>query len=134
MNARGFSLVEVTVALLLLAIATTAALGLALAGFAATTEARRLELATAMAADLAGRLRSLGTVDWANLPAPGACLPHCAPAQLAAVEFAAWQGALAAALPGGRARLEGGVDAWLLTVEWEESGASVRELRWGMAR
>lgn len=134
MNARGFSLVEVTVALLLLATATVAALGLALGGFAATAESRRTELATAMAADLAGRIRMLGEIDWENLPAPGTCLPHCEAPELAALEFAAWQGALAAALPGAQAWLEGGAEAWLLTLEWDETGDRRRELRWGMAR
>lgn len=132
---RGFVMTEVLVALLLLTLAVTAVLALALGGFAATAEARRAEIAAGLAADLAGRTRATPGVDWTGLPAPLACGMACTPAQLAALELAAWQAAVAAALPDGTAVLEtGGVGELVVTLGWAESGHPQRELRMGIGR
>jgi len=135
MNARGFMMIEVLVALLVSAVAVTAALALALGGFAATAEARRAELATGLAADLAGRTRALPGVDWIALPAPAECAAACTPEQLAARELADWRAAAASALPAGAGRLEAAPGGELVvTLAWEETGGSRRELRLGIAR
>jgi len=135
MSARGFMMIEVLVALLVCAVAVTAALALALGGFAATAEARRAELATGLAADLAGRTRALPGVDWLTLPPPAECATACTPEQLAALELAAWRAAAATALPAGVALLEATPGGELVvTLTWAERGASHREVRLGIAR
>jgi len=135
MKAHGFTLVEVLVALAVLAIITSAATALALRGLAATAEARRAETAAALAADLAGRIRALRSVDWTALPAPAPCGLPCPPGQLAAQELAEWQAAVATALPGGAASLEDrGSGQLVVTLAWIETGGSTRSLRWGIAQ
>lgn len=135
MKARGFTLVEVLVALAVLALITSAATALALRSFAATAEARRAETAAALAADLAGRIRALRSVDWTALPAPAPCGLPCPPAQLAAQELAEWQAAVATALPSGTALLEDrGSGQLVVTLSWTETGGSTRSLRWGIAQ
>jgi type IV pilus modification protein PilV len=134
MNMRGFTMIEVTVALLVLAISITGVLALALGGLAATAEARRAEIAAALIADLAGRTRALDAVDWTLLPLPGPCEPLCTPGERAALELADWQSAVAAALPAGNASLETGAAGELLvTLAWQETG-DVRQMRIGVAR
>jgi type IV pilus modification protein PilV len=135
MNGRGFTMFEVLVALLLLAVAVSSVLALGLRGFAATAEARRAEVAGALAADLAGRVRAFAAVDWTALPAPAPCPAACPPEQLAALELADWRAAVATALPDGAALLASGpAGELLLTLAWTETGGVSRELRVGIAR
>lgn len=132
---RGFVMTEVLVALLLLALAVTAVIGLALGGFAATAEARRAEIAAGLAADLAGRVRALSGVDWTGLPAAHACGTACTPEQLAALELAAWRASVAVALPAGTGKLEvAGVGELVVTLGWAEAGQPQRELHVGIGR
>lgn len=131
---RGFTMIEILVALLVLAVAVTAALALAMGGFAATAEARRAEVAAGLAADLTGRVRVLPGVDWAALPEPFECGAACTPEQLGALEFAAWQADVAAALPAGAGSLwRTGADELALTLAWTETGGMRRELQLGIA-
>lgn len=135
MNMRGIVMTEVLVGLLVLGLAVTAVLALALSAFAATTEARRADLATGLAADLAGRVRALRTVDWTTLPAPMPCATPCTPRQLAALELADWRALTAASLPDASATLAaGGPDQFVLALAWTDTGAERRELRLGIAR
>jgi prepilin-type N-terminal cleavage/methylation domain-containing protein len=135
MSVRGFTMIELLVALLVFALAVTTVLALALRGLAGIAEARRGDVASGLAADLAGRVRALAAVDWTALPAVAACAPACAPEQLAAQEFAEWQASVAAALPAGTAALEAGAGGdWALTLAWDETGGTRRELRVGIAR
>lgn len=135
MNCRGFTLLEVLVALLLLSLAVSSVLGLALHGFATTTEARRAEIAGALAADLAGRVRTFSGVDWVALPAPAPCTAACPPEQAAAAELADWRAAVTAALPDGAALLAPGPGGELvLTLAWTETSGLPRELRLGIAQ
>lgn len=135
MTGRGFTLLEVLVALLLLAVAVTSVLALALGGFATTAEARRAETAAALAADLAGRVRALARVDWTALPAPAPCAAACPPEQVAAMELADWRAGVGASLPDGTALLAAGPGGeLLLTLAWTETGGLPRELRVGIAR
>lgn len=133
MNTRGFVMLEILVALLVVAVAVTAALALALDGFRSTTEARRAQVAAALAADIAGRVRALPGVDWHALPTPAACVTACTPEQLAAEELAQWQSAADALLPDGVGLLEptGGGEL-VATVAWTETGGSRRELSLGI--
>lgn len=132
---RGFVMTEVLVALVLLALALTAVIGLALRGFAATTEARRAEIAANLVADLAGRTRALPEVDWTSLPAPQACGAGCSPEQLAALEFTDWRDRVAEILPAGHGQLDGASSGGLVvTLSWAEPGQAHRELRLGIAR
>jgi prepilin-type N-terminal cleavage/methylation domain-containing protein len=133
MNARGFAMTEVLVALLVFGMALAGGLGLALQGFAATLEARRAQQAAALAADLAGRVATLPGVDWTSLPGVVPCEPACSPAQLAAVELGRWRALLATTLPAGTATLGGGASGTLLLqLEWTESGGAARRLELGM--
>lgn len=135
MNRRGFVMTELLVALLVLAVAVTAALALALRGFASTAEARRADIAAGLAADLAGRMRSLQAVDWTVLPAPADCTAACSPQQLAALELADWQAMVAAALPAGTGQLEtAGMGDFVAVLGWTETGDVRRELRLGIGR
>lgn len=135
MNMRGLVMTEVLVALLVLAVAVTGALALALAGFASTAEARRAEIAAGLAADFAGRTRALPDVDWNALPAADACAPECTPEQLAALELADWRAAVATALPAGEGTLQaGGETDLVVALAWLEGGRTRRELRVGIAR
>ena len=135
MNLRGFVMTEVLVALLVLAVAVTAALALALRGFASTTEARRAELAAGLAADVAGRVRALQAVDWTALPAPADCAAACSPVQLAALELSDWQAMVAAALPAGTGQLEtAGTGDLVAVLGWTETGDVRREVRLGIGR
>jgi prepilin-type N-terminal cleavage/methylation domain-containing protein len=135
MSSRGFAMSEVLAALAVLGVIVAGNLGLALGGLGATLEARRAQRAVAMAADLAGRVRALPSVDWAALPAAGACPDPCAPEQLAAAEWAAWSEHVAEALPGGAAELApDGAGALVLSIRWQEQGGEQRVLRLGMPR
>lgn len=135
MSMRGFTLLEVLVALLLLALGVTSVLALALGGFATTAEARRAEIAAALAADLAGRTRALAGVDWTGLPAPAPCSAACAPEVVAALELADWRAGVAAALPEGDAGLAAGpAGELLLTLGWTETSGQRRQLRVGIAQ
>jgi type IV pilus modification protein PilV len=134
MNMRGFTMIEVTVALLVLAVSLTGVVALSLGGLAATAEARRAEIAASLLADLAGRARALDAVDWTLLPLPGPCEPSCTPDERAALELADWRSAVAAALPAGSASLETGAAGELLvTLAWQETG-EFRRMRIGVAR
>jgi type IV pilus assembly protein PilV len=132
MNMRGFTMTELLVALLLFAMGVAGALFLALESFASTVESRRADVATALAADLSGRIRAIDT-DWTALPDPVACDLPCTAAMLAAAELAAWRASLAAALPDGAATLEAGPGgALILTLTWTETSNTRRELRLGL--
>jgi Tfp pilus assembly protein PilV len=135
MTARGFIMLEVLIALLILGVLVSGVADLALGGYARTAEARRAALAASLAADLAGRTRALPDVDWSALPEPLDCVPDCPPEAMAALELADWQALAAATLAEGAGLLAkdaGG--ALVLTLSWRETGGSLREFRLGIAR
>ena len=135
MNARGFVMMEILVALLVVAVAVTAALALALDGLRSTTEARRAQVAGALAADIAGRVRALPGVAWHALPPPAGCVAACTPEQLAAEELAQWQSAAGGLLPDGIGLLEPADDGELVArVAWTDTGGSRRELLLGIGQ
>jgi prepilin-type N-terminal cleavage/methylation domain-containing protein len=129
MNARGFAMVEVLVAMVVAALGLGLALAMALGGLGATTEARRADLATVLAADLGGRMRAVPGVDWTALPAPVECGENCGPPELAALELADWLKALHLQLADPEVQLDAGPQgAVLLSLSWLESGATRRSL------
>lgn len=124
---------EVLAALAVVGIVVTGNLGLALGGLGATLEARRSQQAVALAADLAGRIRVLPTIDWTALPAAGPCAAPCAPEQVAAAELAAWTRQLQDALPGAEAELHrAGAAALVLQLRWREGDDETRALSVGI--
>jgi len=135
LSARGFAMSEVLVALLVVAVAVSCALALALGGLVGTAEARRAELATMLAADLAGRVRSLADVDWTALPGTSGCTSPCTPEQLAAEELDRWRNLVRDDLPSGSGELESGEGGELTaSVRWEERAGEQREFRLGIGR
>lgn len=135
MTARGFTMIELMVALLMVAITTTVATALALGGLASTAEARRADTAAALAADLAGRVRALRSVDWTALPPAAPCDLPCSPERLAAQELAQWQAEVASALPDGTTLLEASAGGHLvIRLAWTETGGLSRTMSWGIAR
>lgn len=135
LSTRGFAMSEVLVALLVIAVTVSSALAVALGGLAGTAEARRAELATMLAADLAGRVRSLAGVDWTALPGTSGCTPPCTPEQLAAQELDRWRDSVRDALPSGSGALESGAGGELTAhVQWQERGGVAREYRLGIGR
>jgi len=101
-TARGSALPEVLIALLLLGLAMGTGLALALDGLRGLAGARQRDQAAAMAADLAGTIRSVPGVAWGTVAAGAPCPSACPPEALAAAELSAWQARVAAALPEGR--------------------------------
>lgn len=134
MNARGMIMAEVLAALLVMGVALTGSLALALAAMAELGEARRAQVAVVLAADLAGRVRALPAADWTALPAPGPCGSPCPVEVLAAQEYADWATLLAVALPGAAASLAAGPHGGpVLALEYPERGGAMRLLQLGLA-
>lgn len=132
---RGMAMTELLVALLVLALLVSAALALSLAGYAATAESRRAEIAAQFGADLAERVRAIAGVDWSALPAGGPCSSPCTPERLAAQQLAEWREAVAASLPAGSGSLETGMAGEAVAVvKWSDSGGLDREFRLGIGR
>lgn len=120
----GFTLVEVLVALLVVAIGIAGAVGLQARAMRVAREAERLSDGARLAASLAERMRANPVsmaladadnpylqldVDSAAAPPPAAAscsgAPDCTPAQLAAFDVFDVEQAVAAQLPGGRMRV-----------------------------
>lgn len=134
MNARGLAMTEVLVGLLLTGVALTAAAALALGALAEVGEARRTQVAAALATDLAGRVRTLPGADWSALPAPGPCPDPCPVAQLAAQAYAEWTALLAAELPDSSATLAMGAHGGpVLLLQYPDRGGALRALELALA-
>lgn len=154
--ARGVSLIEVLVAILVVSFGILALSGLlgAATRYGKTSEYR--STATLLAADIADRMRANMpaldptadlpnppgainaydiTEEWHELSGPPAAQPcnPCTPAQMAAMDKAEWQRALYHGLPNGMGYLsynntERSADVW---VAWLDPAASGDEARFG---
>jgi len=117
---NGFSMIEVLVTMVILAIGLLGVAGLQIASVRNTQVAAQRSIATQQAYDIAERMRANmgpfvngvpvpgeGTAGGAydnlgpNIPVPPACAPNCTPAQQAVIDHAAWNTANARVLTGG---------------------------------
>jgi type IV pilus assembly protein PilV len=132
---RGFSLLEVLVALLVLSIGL-----LGLASLQATTSrfnygAYLRSQATTLAYDMADRMRANrdealdGSYDVATFPSPApACDDAVAGATVAALDVSGWQRALACSLPGGMGRIDFTGSSVTIGVSWEDGATELFEM------
>lgn len=128
-NQSGLTLLEVLIAVLILSIGLLGLAGLQTASLRFNTSAYYLSQATALAYDLADRMRAnrdaalagaYNAVDFAN-PAP-ACGNAAGGGTIAAQDIASWRNALACALPLGNGDIEPGANGrFTIRVRWDES-------------
>ena len=141
---RGFSLIEVLLALLVMAIGVLGILALQLVGLRATREtilqSSALRLATDIAEQIGGSTQSTAmlqvfaqfdyVVTDATTDSSGACYGvdrNCTPDQLAIFVTHQWQQRLRETLPGGRIRICRDAAPWQAaskSMRWECDGAS----------
>jgi type IV pilus assembly protein PilV len=125
---RGFTLVEVLVALLVLSTGLLSIAALNIAGLRASRAALMRTQAVALAADIADRLRANAqTPDGYNCA--GRCEPGAGGDAIAVADLDAWRNAVAATLPEGvgaityEAATAGMTRAYTVRVSWTTSGA-----------
>jgi type IV pilus assembly protein PilV len=123
---RGFSLIEVMVALALLAIGLLGLLALQGHGLEGQQRATHQTRALQLAADLGARLRanpagdySLDTHASVSGGGPDCHVAPCSPEELAAFDRTQWRALVATALPRAHIRLRPDGDIWRLRLRWE---------------
>lgn len=121
----GFSLVELMVALLVLAIGLLGLAGLQAKGLSNTHNAYLRTQAVLLAEDMADRMRAnTGTGGLEGYlvtsPASTSCSSPCTAAQVAGNDLVAWHAALVAALPGGSATISQSSSVYTITISWIE--------------
>jgi type IV pilus assembly protein PilV len=129
---RGFTLLEVLIAVLILSIGLLGLAGLQTASLKFNTSAYYLTQATALAYDFTDRMRANrdaaldGDYDIAYADPPPACGVAAAGATIAERDINVWRNALACALPLGNGRVEAGADdTFTITVQWDETRGEV---------
>ncbi|HEX6992708.1 MAG TPA: type IV pilus modification protein PilV [Gammaproteobacteria bacterium] len=130
---RGFSLIEVMVALLVLSVGLLGIAALHGQGLGASRVAMYRTVAVNLAADMAERIRvnRLARDAYNDDPEDNGCDPvtgdgdDCTPAQMAAHDLFVWQQQLAAQLPNGEGDVQfadGTPPVYTITVTWDETG------------
>lgn len=147
-RSRGVTLIEVLVALVIVAVGLLGLAGLQVRGLSIQKDAHGRAIATQLALDLADRMRANrvpGTltppVDYQFTSAYATALPTastdcasvvCNEAQQARFDRAFWLARVSQALPGGWAHVEpiagSGNRAWNVTLLWTETGFRARAL------
>ncbi len=147
-RARGVTLIEVLVALVIVAVGLLGLAGLQVRGLSIQKDAHGRALATQLALDLADRMRAnrvpatrTPPADYAFTAAYGGTLPTagtdcaagvCNEAQQAQFDRALWVARVNQALPGGWAHVAPiagtGNRAWNVTLLWTETGFRARTL------
>ncbi|HEY8520232.1 MAG TPA: type IV pilus modification protein PilV [Gammaproteobacteria bacterium] len=130
---RGFSLIEVMVALLVLSVGLLGIAALHGQGLGASRVAMYRTVAVNLAADMAERIRvnRLGGGAYGGSPADNECDPQtgsgvdCTPAEMAAHDLFVWQEQVAEQLPNGSGEVQfaaGTPPTYTITVTWDETG------------
>jgi type IV pilus assembly protein PilV len=129
---RGFTLMEILIALLILAIGLLGMAGLQVTGLRNSMSSGMRTEATFLAEDMADRMRSnmdgvtagsYNALDTASLPTdPGCIASGCTISELAAHDINEWA-TLVAALPGGRAQVTNapGNNVFRIRVMWDDN-------------
>lgn len=138
---NGFSMIEVLVTMVILAIGLLGVAGLQIASVRNTQVAAQRSIATQQAYDIAERMRANmgpfvngvpvagegaagGAYDnlGPNIPAAPGCAPGCSPAQQAVIDHAAWNAANARVLTGGSGTVAGNLaTGFTVTLNWTEA-------------
>lgn len=138
---NGFSMIEVLVTMVILAIGLLGVAGLQIASVRNTQVAAQRSIATQQAYDIAERMRANmgpfangfpipgeGTAGGAydnlgpNIPAVPACAPNCTPAQQAVIDHAAWNTANGRVLNGGFGTVVGSLaNGFTVRLNWTEA-------------
>lgn len=126
---RGFTMIEVLIAILVLSIGLLGLAGLQATGLRNNHQAYQRSIATQQVYDMADRMRAnpagvaAGAYDAINgIPAnPGCTGSACTPADIAAYDAAEWNSANAALLPSGAGTVAvAGPDVFTIIVTWDE--------------
>ena len=131
---RGFSLIEVLIALIILSVGMLGIAGLYVQSMQAGRTSMFRHNAVTLAGDIADRIRSNPSAGAAYTAAAGAdnnCIDggvNCTPAQMAAQDIQLWQEQADSSLPNGEVTVafDNGVvpPSYQITVGWDEPGES----------
>lgn len=136
----GFTLIEVLVALAVLAVGLLGLASLMISGLQVTRSALQYTLATALLNDMADHIRANrpGAAAYAltagtelDAPAASCATPgECSPTLLAALDLYRWQSAARAALPETQTSIAvttdaSGAQTCAITLQWRQSGDAV---------
>jgi type IV pilus assembly protein PilV len=129
-HTRGFTLLEVMIALVIFSIGLLGLAGLQARGLQSNSTAQNRTTAMILAYDMANRLRAnpagVAAGDYNNLdstnPTAGDCISAaCTAAQMATYDYYEWQQTINNALPKGHGTVTGGATPpFTITVMWDE--------------
>lgn len=121
-NEEGYSLVELMVAVLVIAIGLLGLAGLQAVGLSGNHNAYLATQATILAQDMADRMRAnaQGLPAYTGSATPSSCSAGCTAAQVAGNDLAEWNSMLAAQLPGGAGSINAASGVYTISVSWAE--------------
>lgn len=119
---QGFTMVELMVAVLVLAIGLLGLAGLQVWGLSNNHNAYLRTQATLLAQDIIERIRSNTGVDYSGADASeDNCVSNaCSSAQMAGYDIAKWLEATALQLPGGNGTIDKTGEVYNITISWTE--------------
>lgn len=138
---QGFTLLEVLIAVLVLAFGLMGLAGIQATGIKNNNSAYYRSVAAQYAAEMADRMRANATVDYSTKSASphAACktTSGCTPSEMAEHDFNEWINALQSALPSGTgtvtAKVGAGTDpVFVVTVSWDDTRAGAANTSFAM--
>lgn len=121
----AFTLLEVLIAVFILAVGLLGLAGLQTMGMRNNNSAYLRSQATVLADDIADRIRANRDTDYTSVAAAtvSACLTTagCDPDDMAKNDLKEWQDAVAAALPSGTGTLSLSSNVYTVTIQWDDS-------------
>jgi type IV pilus assembly protein PilV len=129
---RGFTLIEVLVTVIILAIGLLGLAGLQLGGLRYSFSAYQRSQATIMANDIVDRMRANRTVaeaggydiDLGDMPGVGTCTGdgvNCSAADMADADLYEWKQSLADILPAGDGSIANNGGTYTITIQWDDT-------------